>query len=673
MTFRSPALRDDFVVLVASMVAYVLTLAPTVTTGDSGELITAATTLGLAHPTGYPLYILSGRIFLTLFFFLPPALAMNLFSAACASAAAIVVRRLVARITADRFAALATALLFAFSASLWSQATTARVYCLNVLLVSLVLLETERIFRAAGGRPWLAWLWLGLGMANHTVSVILLPVVVWATVRADLPWSRRLASVALVLPGLALYLYVPIAASFQPYQNWGDPSSWDRLLDYLARKDYWDRRYVEGAGDVARVFGLYFGRIPSEIGWIGAGLAGLGLVAGLSRERRVAGMALYLLAANAGLMCLHGSRSDIFYWPRYLLAGWLGVSLLAGLGLAQVVAWVRFRPLAASLALLAPALALVSNWRENDRSGNTLARDFSARILERVEPNAQVFAEGDNVLFPLIYLHHVEGVRPDVTLVLQGINVLSQRQIDPDREPIYFTHHHDLGAPQLELVPSGLVYRLVRKEGTPPKESWASWAIPSFDAVTEPGRLRYLDRNLVGDYLLLKAVNLEKPAREAALEAARLSMAVDFDNVRSFLNSGLLLERNLHFEEALAAFRHAAGIDDRDRLAAERTAFWTSVLDRAGRGRGGEERASRLAGALLDSGRPGLAAGVLREALVAWPKSFTLHYNLAAVLLGMRAFEPALRELEAALELKPDDAIARRDWEKVTAILEKRN
>jgi len=43
--------------------AYLLTLCPTVYVGDSGELTTAAATLGIPHPPGYPLYVLLGYAF----------------------------------------------------------------------------------------------------------------------------------------------------------------------------------------------------------------------------------------------------------------------------------------------------------------------------------------------------------------------------------------------------------------------------------------------------------------------------------------------------------------------------------------------------------------------------------------------------------------------------------
>ena len=70
-------LADDLFVASIALGVYLATLAPDVTTGDSGELITAAATWSLAHPTGYPLYLMLGHGFLRVFGFLSPALALN--------------------------------------------------------------------------------------------------------------------------------------------------------------------------------------------------------------------------------------------------------------------------------------------------------------------------------------------------------------------------------------------------------------------------------------------------------------------------------------------------------------------------------------------------------------------------------------------------------------------
>src|SRR2546423_3669438 len=50
-------------VFVAAMTLYISTLAPTVTLVDSGELMLAAHTLGVAHPPGFPLYVLLAHFF----------------------------------------------------------------------------------------------------------------------------------------------------------------------------------------------------------------------------------------------------------------------------------------------------------------------------------------------------------------------------------------------------------------------------------------------------------------------------------------------------------------------------------------------------------------------------------------------------------------------------------
>ena len=49
--------------LLVSFGVYLLTMGNTVSFFDSGELIAASATLGLAHPPGYPLYALVGHIF----------------------------------------------------------------------------------------------------------------------------------------------------------------------------------------------------------------------------------------------------------------------------------------------------------------------------------------------------------------------------------------------------------------------------------------------------------------------------------------------------------------------------------------------------------------------------------------------------------------------------------
>ena len=63
MLRRSKAeLLGAAIVFFVSLLVYSQTLAPTVTLVDSGELIVAARFLGVAHPPGFPLYLMLAHL-----------------------------------------------------------------------------------------------------------------------------------------------------------------------------------------------------------------------------------------------------------------------------------------------------------------------------------------------------------------------------------------------------------------------------------------------------------------------------------------------------------------------------------------------------------------------------------------------------------------------------------
>ncbi|MBA3406119.1 MAG: DUF2723 domain-containing protein, partial [Gemmatimonadaceae bacterium] len=85
---RRAAMAAAVAVFVPLFVAYVVTLAPSVTYWDSGEFLAAVKTLGIPHPPGTPLYILLANVWAQLFSpVLGYAYAVNLFSAATTASA----------------------------------------------------------------------------------------------------------------------------------------------------------------------------------------------------------------------------------------------------------------------------------------------------------------------------------------------------------------------------------------------------------------------------------------------------------------------------------------------------------------------------------------------------------------------------------------------------------
>ena len=125
---------------------YVATLAPGLTFlhggPDGGDLIAAAHTLGVPHPSGYPTYTLLAW----LASHLPVgsiAYRVNLLSAVCAGLAAGLVclsaQILLAHSPHRMALSAATGLTLAFSSLLWSQAVIAEVYALLTLFAALLL------------------------------------------------------------------------------------------------------------------------------------------------------------------------------------------------------------------------------------------------------------------------------------------------------------------------------------------------------------------------------------------------------------------------------------------------------------------------------------------------------------------------------------------------------
>src|SRR5712692_4384087 len=247
---------------------YARTAAPTITWLNGGtdpaELVTASYTLGIAHPPGYPLYVLLGKAWSLLPLDGDVAYRYNLFSALCGALAAALVALLTLHLcrrsqtvpgdpatsgAQDRASLLAAAvagLSLTAAPAFWAQATVAEVYTLHALLltVALGLLLAWSARQAASGRVGLlalASLSVGLALGNHLTTVFLVPLglaytgaVGWRTVSVR-GW---LIVVLAFLLGLVVYAYLPLRAAHDPVANWGDPSTPERFLQHITGAEY---------------------------------------------------------------------------------------------------------------------------------------------------------------------------------------------------------------------------------------------------------------------------------------------------------------------------------------------------------------------------------------------------------------------------------------------------
>lgn len=552
---------------VALFILYAWGACRTIYVGDSGELVTAAAILGIPHPSGYPLYVLLGNLWIHLLPVGSVAFRMSLFSAFFAALTCSLLYWVARRQHLGPWAASLGCALLALSPSFWSQANIQRVYSLNAFFVIALLGCALEWYRGRDIR-WMigAAFMAGLGACNHTVLGVLGVAVGLVAVAVHPSLLRRplhlLACIGAGLAGLLPYAYLPWRSKQDPPLDWGDPETLQGFLDVVLRKDFWHRAWAEGPADYLTIAADYLLGIGQETLWIGAALAVVGI---LGWRRRVLLLPIAIMLANAWAVGVHGSRSDIFIWHRYYIPSYVMVALLAAFGYQWLEELWEGRRLGPWLraAWIAPLALLLIGWPRFDRSDFTIAEEFSRTVLADLPPGARLAASDDNILFVLIYLQFVERVRPDVDLILQGVGGadLPNVRFDPDTDPLFFTHHPNWNIQELDIMPVGLVFRTVR-QGSPDPPRWLDKT--ELEGAWDPAVPKdYLTNNLIGHFHYMRALSFETRDWPKAQEEFQRAAQAAADNDVLFYNLGLIYRRNGLLRRAVTAFEYSTEINPR--------------------------------------------------------------------------------------------------------------
>src|SRR3989344_1003588 len=119
-------------------ILYSLTAAPGVYDGDSGEISAGVLKLGLLHLTGFPLYALTGRLFISLIPFGEPAFGLNIFSALVTAATVSILFFALQKFNISTIPSISTSAIFGLGQTIWSHAGTAQVYSLTLLFATIL-------------------------------------------------------------------------------------------------------------------------------------------------------------------------------------------------------------------------------------------------------------------------------------------------------------------------------------------------------------------------------------------------------------------------------------------------------------------------------------------------------------------------------------------------------
>ncbi|MCB0163122.1 MAG: DUF2723 domain-containing protein, partial [Anaerolineae bacterium] len=255
-------------VFVAVFSLYLLTLAPGVVGGDAGEHQIAVPLLGIPHTTGYPLYILVGKLWTLLIPIGSLAWRVNLFSALGGALAAGITSLIVYRLSQEILpaavwaGAVVAGLTLAFGLTFWQWSIIAGVRSFNIFFFALLTLQavtlaqhykSNRLVAADRTLSWLAFT-VGLSLAHHRTTLFYLPsLVAWIAWHdpALMRQPRRLIRlILLTLAPLTLYLFIYLRGVNHP------PYTHEQITDF---KSFW---FLIGSGDST---GLFFSIDPAYL------------------------------------------------------------------------------------------------------------------------------------------------------------------------------------------------------------------------------------------------------------------------------------------------------------------------------------------------------------------------------------------------------------------------
>lgn len=428
-----------WILMIVSAITFLKTLCPTVPGGDSGELISVAKNLGVAHPPGYPLYIMLAHLMT----YLPMgsvAWRVNLLSAIFALATGFVVFKIVENWLKDRWLALVSASVFMFSPLVWRYSVVAEVFTLNNFFVSLLVYISIKFIERPDLRKAYFWIFV-LGLAcshHHTILFLAIPIfayLVYREYRLLLNPKMILICSGLFVLGLSPYFYLPLVAEKKLMISWGDTSTWSGFWTHFLRAEYGTFKLATGDGSGYNPllnFRYYFEDLTLQFLWIGLIPVGFGLWAIWKSEWRKDPRALMIAIAFLFYLVVFQSMANmdlsnrLFYdvQSRFWMAPNLLLSLVLALGLKEIITRFKDHLAKVKVNLVVPVVAvgfsatqLGTHFNQEDYSRNTLFYDLGKSMLEGLPSKAVLFMRGDVYVNSMRYLQSVEGFRTDVAAI----------------------------------------------------------------------------------------------------------------------------------------------------------------------------------------------------------------------------------------------------------------
>ena len=441
-------------------IIYLTTLAPSVVKIDSGELTTVQATLGIAHPTGYPLFTIAGYLFSLMPFPFTEVYKLSLLCAVwCACSIGVFVytvkytldnlqyfiphkiskqtkkkgKQVVEQSTVislsengKLIAAVFSGLLLAFSKTFWAQSTSVEVYSLHLFLLTHIIFFLIKAYTENSDKllpkNWVLFvIFLALGFTNHMTTILILPGVTYLFFSKfglnRKSFSKILVSLVIFFAIIIIvYSYLPIRASQNPLLNWGNPVDLERIIRHISGKQYqvWLFSSIAAA---KKQFVYFINSLPAEFS-VSLLLSLLGLIYSFIYAKRF-GIFILITFVTTVLYSINYDINDI---DSYFLLAYISIAFFSVFGIIKLLSLLKLKKFSHSVSIGVIALFILlqvySNYDKVDESNNYTYEDYAKTILGSVSKNAVIFTyQWDYFVSPSYYFGYVENFRKDVVVI----------------------------------------------------------------------------------------------------------------------------------------------------------------------------------------------------------------------------------------------------------------
>jgi|GEM_PF-6211799 len=440
---------------ISAIVTYLLLTNNHLGGADSAELLTASYNLGIAHPPGYPLFLVTAKLFSFLAPFKDIVFTYNLFSTLCFLLSLLVIWRTFSFFNILPFAIFSGGLFYVFSYYNMRWVPTSDVFPLHLLLCSLGIFLTARIIMQKTVKGVSFWLGLlaGLGAANHHTIVFLFPgfFVVYTIYWCQLPSSGEKLKqffilICSFLTGTLFYLEPVLSSIFneQPVSAFSlKISSFGDLSDLFFRKIY-------------GTFNLTYSpdKSLSPFFWLGTycksaflSPKGLSPILGISVfsfpviavVKKFKGIYLpaflWLLGSFSFFLLVHSEPTGIFlsdHISRMYLMPNMIATICGIISIDYLIKKIDLERLGTQFVCLFLASCMIW-WTVYNNivivkpyNSIDIQRQVAKDILDACEPNSVLLLDTDFTVFGVFYLQNTEKYRPDILTIIWPMTFIEQ-------------------------------------------------------------------------------------------------------------------------------------------------------------------------------------------------------------------------------------------------------